>query len=282
MCYRPAGNHRAFAGLATVATLAVCLFCSSSATADPATYAAAVNFCRSHPKQFVLNESQSIFCFDGKVEDDRDVSALGKLNKGGLFVVRSQGGSVIAAMKIATILEGKEVTAVVYDYCFSACAHFFSVAATRTYVLRDTLVTWHYGSADWWLACDPVDANQLVDLTRRPKAFCSDLSPPTRQRIDELRAIAEPFFKRRILIESQLNLATPPQSPYIIAILRSKYRTTGSFPADAWTLNPRYSKMIFRTELIYEAYPESQDEVDALITRFYGARRARSFILHDP
>jgi hypothetical protein len=35
----------------------------------------------------------------------------------------------------------------------------------------------------------------------------------------------------------------------------------------AWTLNPRYYPRLFKTKIYYEAYPESQEEVDEMARR---------------
>ncbi|WP_315739073.1 hypothetical protein [Bradyrhizobium sp. SZCCHNR1093] len=45
---------------------------------------------------------------------------------------------------------------------------------------------------------------------------------------------------------------------------------------DVSTVNPRYH-VFFKTKIIYESYPESQDEVDAL-----AARHRLGRVIHDP
>jgi len=100
--------------------------------ADRALYAAAVKYCRNNPDRLVLNDEKKIFCFDGKVTEESDVSSLKALDYEGLFVVRSSGGSAIAAARIATLLEAMRATVVIYDYCLSACASFFFIAPART------------------------------------------------------------------------------------------------------------------------------------------------------
>jgi hypothetical protein len=263
--------------------LALAPFPCKASVSEPerARYEAAVAYCRSKPNQLSLNEDRSLFCFDGKVSAEQDVSSLGALDNGGLFVVRSPGGGSIAAARIATVLEEKQATVVVYDYCISACAVYFVVAPVRTYIRRNSIVAWHHGWSGW-LACDPVETSGLDGWRRSTKRSCSELPQEDRQSLDELRSIAEPFFKRRVIDPQRHNLGSPPRSAHIARILRSKFEGTGHVPDVAWMWNPRYAKATLRTEVIYEAYPESQDDVDALTRRFYGRHVRSGHVLHDP
>jgi hypothetical protein len=45
--------------------------------------------------------------------------------------------------------------------------------------------------------------------------------------------------------------------------------------------HPRNYKSAIRTQITYEAYPETQEEVDILTRRFFGPYE-RGLILHDP
>ncbi len=49
-------------------------------------------------------------------------------------------------------------------------------------------------------------------------------------------------------------------------VVRNPYDQFGVDPNIAWSLNPRYN-IFFKAKIIYEAYPESQDEFDALVAR---------------
>jgi hypothetical protein len=118
------------------------------AQAIESTFAAAVTDCRRYPRTSVsatsihLNDDGSVLCFDGQITQDLDVSPVNGLSAGGLFVVRSPGGYRGPAMQIATILESKAATVVIYDYCISACAKFI-YASVDTYVAQDSVVAWH-------------------------------------------------------------------------------------------------------------------------------------------
>jgi hypothetical protein len=127
-----------------------------AAQAIESTFAAAVTDCRRYPRASVsatsihLNDDGSVLCFDGQITKDLDVSPVNGLGAGGLFVVRSPGGYRGPAMQIATMLESKAATVVIYDYCISACAKFI-YASVDTYVVQNSVVAWHksiYGGSD--------------------------------------------------------------------------------------------------------------------------------------
>jgi hypothetical protein len=47
-------------------------------------------------------------------------------------------------------------------------------------------------------------------------------------------------------------------------LVRNLYADSGVFHDVMWTLHPRYYPRLFKTKIFYEAYPESQDEVDSM------------------
>jgi len=57
----------------------------------------------------------------------------------------------------------------------------------------------------------------------------------------------------------------PPESVFVRKILKRKFDETGRYPVHFfWTWNPRYYASSIRTQVIYEAYPESQEQVEAI------------------
>jgi hypothetical protein len=66
-------------------------------------------------------------------------------------------------------------------------------------------------------------------------------------------------------------------------IVRNLYAETGVFQDVMWTLHPRYYPTLFKTKIIYEAYPDSQEEVDGILTRLglnIGGLNIR--VIYDP
>jgi hypothetical protein len=61
-------------------------------------------------------------------------------------------------------------------------------------------------------------------------------------------------------------------------IVRNLYAETGVYRDIGWTLNPKYYPRLFKTNIFYEAYPESQDEVDDMVARLYWNFR----VIYDP
>ena len=193
---------------------------------------------------------------------------------------------MVAATRIATLLEEKKATVVIYDYCISACADFFFVAGARTYVLKDTIVAWHYGWREW-SPCEDVGygieyRNSDGAMRLSKGRICYEYTEQHREVQKTFRSLAIPFFARRIVDLQRFNWDRPPRSAHIATILRSKVRDAGTSPEVSWTWNPRYHKSTLRTEVFYEKYPESQDEVDALLQRFLGKHARNNSVLHDP
>jgi hypothetical protein len=126
-------------------------FATADAQARSEAIARAVDHCSSQDpnppgRAGRLSEDRSILCFDGMIRRDLDLAPLHQLTNDGLFVVRSIGGDIFLAMKIADILWEKNATVVIRDYCLSACANAILIASNQTYVLTNAIVAWHGGT----------------------------------------------------------------------------------------------------------------------------------------
>jgi hypothetical protein len=72
------------------------------------------------------------------------------------------------------------------------------------------------------------------------------------------------FFKERAINPP---ISFPPDTLYVRRILRNLYAETAVYRDIGWTIHPRYYPRLFKTKIFYEAYPESQEEVDAMLAR---------------
>jgi hypothetical protein len=264
-----------------VATLALVL-CSGHSRAqqdfDRESYHRAVEFCRgSVPRPMALSSDRQVLCFDGAIVKDMDVSLARRLNEAGLFVVRSSGGSETSAIVLSDLIRERRGTVVVYDYCLSACAVFFLVASHQTFVVKGALVAWHHPqSTD---ASRPLCTSLQVPIDGGPKKLrrgpCQSDSP-------EFGAFREggPEYVRRFFKERAVSplFEAPPDSLYVRKIIRSQYAETGAFRDVAWTIHPRYYPTLFKTRIIHEAYPESQGEVDSMVSQLHLDIR----VIYDP
>ena len=70
----------------------------------------------------------------------------------------------------------------------------------------------------------------------------------------------------------------PPESMFIRRALMNLYRSTGQYPAVLWTWNPRHHASAIRTRLVYQHYPDSQDDVDEIAKRLGLIYR----VIYDP
>lgn len=233
---------------------------------------AAVTYCRSHPKIVKLKEDQSVLCFDGPILKEQDDALFRQLSQGGLFVVRSAGGNVQAAIRLANILRDKEATVVIYDYCGSACADFFFVASAATFVMKSTIVAWH--GTGTRVRC----TGGTIELVRSERGEVRRLAPRVR---DELRDLCvatrqwDRFFKLRGIDDSYIY---EPQPPEIRKLFDAEIERGESGQSIAWMWHPRNYGDYFKIPITYESYPASQKEVDEILSKV--GLRVR--IIYDP
>jgi hypothetical protein len=94
-----------------VATFAVFFACCGVGTsraqvsdAEKGVYARAVQYCRGTVRRpMTLDLDRRVLCFDGAIVDGLDLSIAKELGDGGLFVVRSFGGSAIPAVVLGNL-----------------------------------------------------------------------------------------------------------------------------------------------------------------------------------
>jgi hypothetical protein len=239
---------------------------------DFGVYARAVEFCRGVVKRpMALDLDKRVLCFDGEISSQSDLSLSEALEFGGLFVVRSYGGVSITAMALADLIRDRRATVVTYDYCISACAGFLLVASDQAFVTKDTLVAWHDAV---WPLCPELEAPKDNGPKRLEKSVCSDTPTQYRRGYAEFKNVLDEFYATRVI---DLRFQFPPESFAIRRMLRIMFEGRGAYPNVVWTWNPRYYASVLKTKIIYEAYPSSQDEVDALALKFHFGR-----VLYDP
>lgn len=255
----------------------VCLNLGVGYSQDPAfdksVYHRAVEYCRGGvTRPIALSDDRRILCFDGWIILDQDISQVEGLEENGLFVVRSYGGSVAAAIALANLLRDRHATVVVYDYCVSACASYLLIASAQAYVMKDSLVAWHH-----WVSgvpdCPSLEISRDEGPKRLQKSPCAKV-PPEQQRFDRVKAAHDRFYAERTI---DRRFEYPPESFFIRKILKSMFEGKGVYPDVAWMWNPRYYKNTLTTRIVYEAYPENQTEVDELVAKFHFRR-----VIYDP
>jgi len=236
-------------------------------------YARAVEHCRGNGKRpMALDLDKRVLCFDGQLFPELDVSLVDRLEDSGLAVVRSFGGDQLSAIRLADALRERHATVVVYDYCLSACASFLLVASTKAYVLKNTLVAWHSPTGAY--LCPSLEQAKDGGPRRLEKSTCPDAPADYRSVYEYAKALDKWFYKTRAVAPPFEN---PPQSVIVRWILQNKFGERGEYPSNLlWTWNPRYYASKIKTKIIYEAYPQSQDEVDAL------AKWLQVRVIYDP
>ena len=259
-----------------VATLGLVL-CSGHSRAqqghDRESYYRAVEYCRSHVSQpMALSPDKQVLCFDGAIARDMDVSLARSLNEEGLFVVRSSGGNEAPAIVLSDLIRDRRATVVAYDYCLSACAVFFLVASHQTVVVKGTLVAWHYPANE--SLCTSVQVPRDGGPKKLRRGPCRNDSSGKRTYSAETPAQIR-FFKERAVNPL---FEAPPDSLYVRKIIRNRYAETGVYRDIAWTIHPRYYPTLFKTKIVYEAYPASQGDIDNMVSQLHLDIR----VIYDP
>jgi hypothetical protein len=242
-------------------------------TVDERIYHLAAEYCHGTvPRPMALSSDRQILCFDGWVDDSLDLSLARDLANHGLFVVRSFGGSATTAIALAYVLRDRHATVVAYDYCLSACASYLFVASDQTYVLKHALVAWR-SSVSGFDDCTSVETPRDEGPRKIKRIPCPDTSPANLAKHKAIMSAVNSFYSDRAVNPL---FDPPPDSIYVRRTLINLYEETGVFPNVLWTLNPRH-QATFKTKITYEAYPESQEEVDAMAARLQLGR-----VIYDP
>jgi len=249
---------------------------------DREDYHSAVEYCRGNvSRPIALSSDGRVLCFDGDVVPNLDVSRARDLKENGFFVVRSFGGTIAPAIALSDIIRDRRATVVIYDYCFSACSNYFLIASYQAYALKGALVVW--GSDESYDPTFPFCTVSVWEWKRTrdggPKLhrYCR----PTLRDQAAYRAILSEqvrFFRERTVDPS---FEPPPDSFHVRKIVRNLwnvYTETGVHHDIGWTINPRYVPRLFKTKIVYEAYPESQDEVNDMVARLHLNIR----VIYDP
>jgi hypothetical protein len=261
---------------ATCIASAFCLSLIPSAalSAEYGRLSAAVEHCSNHQISDRLNEDNTVLCFYGEIRLDADMAPFENLRPGGILVIRSPGGYAHAAMKIANILRAKDATVIVRDYCLSACANYILVATNRTHVKQKALVAWHGGARAQLTKTDCSGQN----LEQLKSEYSDRHGPGSESWVDEIcrtSELAEVFFKQRGLEARHIHA---PQTAYTKKMVHFFAKQEWDKRKISWMWNPKNHGDYFKNRITYEAYPESQAEVDEILAR----ERMTARMIYDP
>lgn len=240
--------------------------------ADKAAYTDALVYCRgSVSRPEALRADKRVLCLDGRISHGDELLLANGLERGGIFVVRSEDGDIATTIALADLLLLKDATVVINDYCLAVCADYLFIATAKTFVPKDALVAW---------TVQVTAENNCIGFSDTPdpraprlrEAPCAGSASFAAARSESLKGR---FYYGRVVAPPQ----QPPESVAIRKILKRKFDETGKRPDGVyWTWNPRYYASAIRVKVVYEAYPQSQDEVDAIVRRL-----GLSFpVIYDP
>lgn len=232
--------------------------------AEKASYAEALAFCRGDvARPMALRSDRRVLCVDGRIVAVNEILLAGGLEQGGIFVVRSHGGDIAITIALADMLLDRQATVVVNEYCLSICADFLFIASAKTFVPKDALVAW-INHATGPNGCIRFSETSDPTAPRLRKTPCE--GPIVHDgHTEQLFKLKRRFYWGRVISPP---FQEPPESIAVRRMLKRKFDATGMHPRDVyWTWNPRYYASAIRTKVHYEAYPQSQDEVDAILAR---------------
>jgi hypothetical protein len=189
-----------------------------------------------------LSPDKQVLCLTGAMSPDMDVSLAKDLKEDGLFVVRSPGGYPGPAVALSDIIRDRHATVVAYDYCLSACAGFLLVASYQTYVLKGTLVAWHYPRGDE--LCTFLTAPRDGEPRKLQRGPCQGNG----ENGFSYSPMLIEFFKKRAVNPP---LSFPPDSLYVRRMVRNLYVETAVFHDVMWTPSPKVlSKFVQDQDLL--------------------------------
>jgi hypothetical protein len=252
----------------------------------PRNIAAAVEYCTGFAAGSA-NDDPAKMCFDGEFFKEMDLSWVEKLAEGGIFVIRSRGGFIESALRLAEMLYRKNAVVVLRDYCLSACANYLLPATRRTYVMPQTLVGWHGGPKriqcqryEMYLAIresfmkeqggggefplqELSGLDKLRELKGRDKREESLKDTKEPEEVFYCRVLAQQrqFFAKRKLDDRYVYHATTAAT----RVAYEEHVEQAANPHLAWLWHPKNQRGYFSSNIVYFDYPRSQADVDALI-----------------
>jgi hypothetical protein len=242
--------------------------------AERESYAQALAYCRGDVRRpIALRDDKRVLCINDWIFISFDFWAAYGLAQGGLVVIRSPGGEIATTTKLADFLLSKEATVVINSYCLANCANYLFLASLKTFVPKDSLVAWRVVT-DEVGECAGLSETHDAGVPHFETVPCL---PPygDGRRNEYLYDLKRKFYRGRVI----LSFEDPPESIAIRRILKRKFDQAGKYPADVyWTWNPRFYATSIKTKVYYEAYPQSQDDVDAIATQI-GLREP---VFYDP
>lgn len=145
------------------------------------------------------------------------------------------------------------------------------LVSSVTYVLDGALVAWglmrRYADQDCISFVEGNDEARPFLTWRSCSSTFPDDGPRSR--------LWNEFYRDRIAGPA---FTDPPESKFIRRELMNLYRSTGQYPLVLWTWNPRHHASAIKTKLVYQHYPDSQEEVDAIARRLGITLR----VIYDP
>ena len=256
--------------------LLVTAITADTAKAEFDVFASAAGYCSKYPNQIKLNEDHTVLCFDGAIRPGRDFRPFFDLKPKSLFAIRSGGGFAPLAIQLANLLRDKDATVVIYDYCLSACANYFLIASSETYVVGKAIVAWHGGPSKHHFPCTAEVLKRLeLHYLERYKTPLDTPPQMSGKWICDAPELSKEFFRQRRVAEQHIHR---PQTAHTRKYYDLSWRQRPYMKDVFWMWHPQNHGEYFGSRIKYESYPSSQAEVDDLQQRL----KLSVTLLYDP
>ncbi len=264
-------------GLSYVVGITCALAASlDSARSESDRISSAANYCLSYRNSVTISDDHTILCFDGKIDLDQASAPFHQLKQNGFFIVRSPGGAPHVAINLSNILRKKNATVIIYDYCLSACANYFLIASFKTYILKSSIVAWHGGPPK--VGCNAGNIEHVKKYLRDWR-YVRDRDGieiyPSAEVLCQTIELEKRFFKEREIEDRHIH---QPQTEHTQTMTHFAMIEPANRRRVLWMWNPKNYGDYFKSRIVYESYPSSQDEVDEILSRLQLGIR----VIYDP
>lgn len=236
----------------------------------------AVNYCLSYRNSVKISDDHTTLCFDGEIDADQVSAPFRQLKQNGFFVTRSPGGYDNVAINLSNILREKNATVIIYDYCLSACANYFLIASFKTYVLKNSIVAWHGGPPKVDCSAGSIEhVKKFLRDRRYLRDKDSGEAVPSAELLCQTSELLKAFFKEREIEDRHIY---QPQTEFTKKMTHFATIEPANKRRVFWMWNPKNHGDYFKSRIIYESYPSSQDEVNQMSSRSQLGIR----VIYDP
>lgn len=195
------------------------------------------------------------------------------------ILINSRGGETSAGIKIAKLIQGKGLTLVVNERCWSACADIF-VAAERKVMLRGAVVGWHGGTVNALSQIDREIDRTLLDIGDADKALSMAELLASEVSLYRKSGVDINFLYYSGLVSPALQERTNKTIALIIDNSAHKYMKEIKRKYEFWTPTIREMSAFGIENIEQIMNPDGKSDSDRILPARYYSGRAWTYVDH--